>query len=367
MRGQKDFAFDILALPNEVLDRVFCYFNDESLLNLSHVCTRFTSIAFRAFAKKYLNKNYEISGIRKTYRGFHCAILNKFGSVLTGIFIYKYDLIYDDICLMNLMVENCMRLKKLQLIDVSINLERLFLHLNNLTYCSFNGISVDENDVRWSSFYLPHLKHLDIRFKGDLKYANFAEFLGKNGQIEVLFIDTKINVLNLIDSRLKKLRSLKIVHYPTIGQTVEPLSSLESLEISSINPSGLLGVFEMCCKNLSHLKLISQHQKHLDDSTLETICSLKSLKSLNILYASISIDQIVRIKEHLPHLTFLHVEMNANDELIEHVLLILSSFRFLENLEIQFDAITCPKKINYNFHIRYLATIGKSRDVELHL
>lgn len=373
-KQQEQSVFNFLALPNEIIERIFLNFNDDTLLTLSQVCTRFNSIVTNVFGKKYANRNYEISGIRRRCRGFHRAILNKFGSTFKSIFIYKYDLINIDKCLMKLIQTKCTTLKKLELNDVSINLEKLFSHRNDLTYCSFNGITLDEDDTKWFRYHLPNLMHFEIRFKNDIKYVHLMEFFKINTQIEVLYIDTKMDALNIINNYLPNLRSLKIVDYLRINHTNRDMfisfESLESFEILSVDPSNSLQTIERCCKQLKYLTIIYQCQKPLDDNTLRIINMLNCLQSLVILYGSVSNEQIRQIGQHLPQLSELQIQINEQvnlNKLIDNILLILSLFPNLDKLMIRLNAIECPNGVNYDFHTQYLAAIGNNRDVNIRL
>lgn len=370
---------NLMSFPNELLVRIFRHFDDRLLLTASHVCRTFIGISTKAFEHKYANRRYEISGLRNAQRGLHQAILYKFGSKLSSIFIYKYDLIHRDRHIMDLIVQNCIAITKFELIDVSIDLAELFAHAPNLTFCSLNGVIVDENS-NWQMYSLSRLKHLEIRFKYDLELVSITEFLNRNKQIETLAIDTELNLLPIISERLNRLKDFKIVDYGQIGQVhrvsgsssthtpVVHLDALVSLEIFSDDPNPMLHYIRNGCKNLEQLIVVFKNQTKLDKSILLAIGPFERLTSLKIFYAEITMNQIRLLEPRLPHLKTLHVEMFACTELTDNILWILSAFKTLINLEIQLDSVHCPNGWNYDFHQRFLAAIGDERsDVKLNL
>lgn len=363
--------------PIELLERIFENFDDKNLLQVSHVCRSFIVIASKAFERKYAHRRYEMSGLRNAQRGLHRAILHKFGSKLTSIFIYKYDLINRDRHMMDLIVQNCASLTKFELIDVSIDLAEFFSHAQNLRFCSLNGVVVDEN-CNWQMYSLPRLKHLEIRFKYELELAAITEFLNRNRQIETLAIDTEHNLLPIIGKRLNHLKDFKIVDYGQITvadatasnsmDAVVNLNSLQSLEIFSDDPDPMLRYIQNGCKNLEQLIIVHKNQTKLDKSILLAIGPFERLTTLKIFYAEITMNQIKLLEPRLPRLKSLHIEMLTSTELAENILWISSAFKELSNLEVQLDSIHCPNGWNYNFHQRFLMAIGNERnDVKLNL
>lgn len=370
--------------PNELLERIFENFDDRNLLHVSHVCRSFIVIATKAFERKYAKRRYEMSGLRNAQHGLHRAILHKFGSKLTSIFIYKYDLINRDRHIMDLIVQNCTSLTKFELIDVSIDLAEFFSHAQNLAFCSLNGVVVDEN-CNWQVYSLPRLKHLEIRFKYELEMAAITEFLNQNRQIETLAIDTEHNLLPTIGKRLHRLKDFKIVDYGQITvadassaaavatasnstDAIVNLNQLESLEIFSDDPDPMLRYIQNGCKNLEQLIIVFKNQTKLDKSILLAIGPFERLTTLKIFYAEITMNQIKLLEPRLPHLKSLHIEMFTSNELAENILWISSAFKKLTNLEVQLDSVHCPNGWNYNFHQRFLMAIGNERnDVKLNL
>lgn len=374
---------NLTNFPNELLERIFLHFDDKNLLNVSHVCRSFIVIAMKAFERKYAKRRYEMSGLRNAQRGLHRAILHKFGSKLTSIFIYKYDLINRDRHMMDLIVQNCTSLTKFELIDVSIDLGEFFSHAQNLTFCSLNGVVVDEN-CNWQIYSLPRLKHLEIRFKYELEIAAITEFLNRNRQIVTLAIDSEHNLLPIIAKRLNRLKDFKIVDYgqitvadattaaaatiATATDAIVNLNSLQSLEIFSDDPDPMLRYIQNGCKNLEQLIVVFKNQTKLDKSILLAMSPFERLTTLKIFYAEITMNQIKLLEPRLSHLKSLHIEMFTSNELAENILWISSAFKKLINLEIQLDSVHCPNGWNYNFHQRFLMAIGNERnDVKLNL
>lgn len=374
---------NLTKFPIELLERIFEHFDDKNLLHVSHVCRSFIVIAAKVFERKYARRRYEMSGLRNAQRGLHRAILHKFGSKLTSIFIYKYDLIHRDRHVMELIVHNCASLTKFELIDVSIDLAELFSRAQNLTFCSLNGVVVDEN-CNWQIYSLPRLKHFEIRFKYELEMAAITEFLNRNRQIETLAIDTEHNLLPVIGKRLNRLKDFKIVDYgqitvadattataATAGSSTEAivnLNSLQSLEIFSDDPDPMLRYIQNGCRNLGQLIVVFKNQTKLDKSILLAMSPFERLTTLKIFYAEITMNQIKLLEPRLPHLKSLHIEMFTSNELAENILWISSAFKRLTNLEVQLDSVHCPNGWNYNFHQRFLMAIGNERiDVKLNL
>lgn len=378
--SEQNTITNLMNLPNELLDKIFDYFDDKNLLLASHVCRSFIVIAKRAFQRKYANRRYEMSGIRNDRRGLHRAILHNFGSKVTHLFIYKYDFVNCDRHIMNLIVQNCTNIIKFELIGVSIDLAEFFSHAPNLTFCSLNGVIVDEKND-WKIIALPRLKHFEIRFKYKLQMASIAEFLNRNRQIETLAIDTEHNLLPIIGKRLNRLRDFKIVDYgqitvadasaATVSNSTDAiinLNALESLEIFSDDPELMLRYIQTGCKNLQQLIIVFKNQTKLEQSILLAIGPFERLTALKILYAKITMSQIKLLASHLPHLKSLHIEMFTGCELAENILWISSAFKKLTNLEIQLDSVHCPNGWNYNFHQRFLRAIGNERvDLKLNL
>lgn len=94
-------------MPTEILEHILMHLDGEHLLNASHVCKLFASVAETAFARKYSNKCYQIS--KKSENSFHKIMLSKYGEKLRRLQIIEND----DEDLLDLVEQKCYNLKSI--------------------------------------------------------------------------------------------------------------------------------------------------------------------------------------------------------------------------------------------------------------
>lgn len=364
-KHQNDDAHSLVTMAPEILQRIFSNFNDETLLMASHVCTLFASLAKKAFKRKYARKKYIISPKTRVNCGFHRVILNRFGEGLEAVVIFKYNLISSDHCLMDSLTRNCHNIRKLELLSVSIDLAELFSHLPDLSYCSLNGGTI-QNET-WARHHMARLNHFEIGNVSGLKYDHLKEFFNNNKQIEILSVDVSgFDVLLVIHNRLKMLKKMKMRNYAwSTDLEAINLCSLESLELYGHVFTHELHLIKNGQNKLKNLTIVFMWNSPLRDSTLTAICSFNELTSLKILYAEIKVNQVKLIGQNLPNLASFHFHLDFGEELEDDIFAVLAMFPALTSLVIVLE-ISCSEKFNYDFHTRFQAVINRP-DVQLNL
>lgn len=170
-------------MPTEILEHILMHLDGEHLLNASHVCKLFASVAETAFARKYSNKCYQIS--KKSENSFHKIMLSKYGEKLRRLQIIEND----DEDLLDLVEQKCYNLKSI----------------------TISGVP--------KMIMLKDLKEASLRGIRNLNRKTFAEFINNNRQLEVLDIrNIKIDLLNILDGRLNMLKSLRYESYTSVAR-----------------------------------------------------------------------------------------------------------------------------------------------------
>lgn len=365
-KHQIDDAHSLTAMAPEILQRIFSYFNDDTLLRSSHVCKLFASLAKMTFKRKYAKQQYIVSPKNKVNRGFHKVILNRFGEGLQAIAIYKYNLFFNGKFLMDSLIWNCHNIRKLELLKVTIDLAEIFLHLPDLSYCSINRSTLESET--WSKYHLAQLSHFEIGHMAGLKCDQLKEFLNNNAQIQILSVDVyDFDVLPIIHNHLNMLKILKMSEYAYPTDLVAlNLCSLESLELCGHGSTHQLYLFKNGHNNLKHLTLVFMKHSWLHDFTVTAICSFNELINLKILYGTITADQMKLIGQSMPNLASLHFHLDSRKTVIADIFAVLEAFPALTSLVIVLNKILSPKLFNYDFLTRFQAVINRP-NVKLNL
>lgn len=182
-------------MPVEILEHILVHLDDKSLLRASHVCKSFAAAAQLAFAQKYSNEYYNISGHEKP---FQKVMLQKFGSFLRRITTFYTDQEMDD-----LITVNCICLKEAQ-------------------------ISYAPNMIQLSGLDEVSLENVD-----NLDQATFTEFLTQNQQLKTLTLDDDYcDLVVLLDRRLTRLNKLEYIRLTEVPMDLWPvkINSLEELK-----------------------------------------------------------------------------------------------------------------------------------------
>lgn len=129
----------LFDMPTEVLDCIFGYLDDETLLAVLRTCKRFQPVANRAFEQKYSNQMYKITNMEDIhYQQMHRSILLNFGAKLPNIEITDTDLTDESQWLLDVLKENNTTLKQLKLTnlyeDADINFGDVLRFFPNITH-----------------------------------------------------------------------------------------------------------------------------------------------------------------------------------------------------------------------------------------
>lgn len=180
---QPNEQINLSQMPVEILERILIYLDNKQLLNASHVCKLFASVAENAFAQKYSKNVYYLDRFSKREISllFHEVMLNKYGGKMRNI-----DLSDKNESINRLIERKCCNLESFDVNDISnipnlSGLKRMSLCHNLYGNCGWDG-------------------------------EQFTKFINNNKQLECLELSfLGFDVMDILDDQLNMLKYLSYV------------------------------------------------------------------------------------------------------------------------------------------------------------
>lgn len=338
----------LLDIPIEILVQILIYLENEDLLDASHVCKLFASAAGTAFAQKYSKIFYEIDFMlvrffedtKANALSFHKVMVNKYGEKMRMMSING-----DEGGLLDLIEQKCCSLIKVELIEVPMII-------------SFKN-----------------LKEIRLRQIQNLNSQTFTEFINANDQLEILKLEAiEVDLLHVLNGQLNRLKHLTYVRETSFVTDLPEirLNSLETLESNLPIANDYARLLQaMHCNPIKELDL--WYYSVSFDGVINEICSIKTLRSLQIQNCSITTEQMRKLAKHLPHLTKLRSAMIPSQSNAESsIMSVLSIFPKLTKLSIALNDndfqrfLIDFKKSMYNFHARFANTNTEIEMIKKH-
>lgn len=193
-----DEEFQLLDFAEEILIRIFGFFDDFTLIKSTKVCRRFKTIAEVAAQDKYNGNHehnyYQLKGYADDsvdQRIQHQPFFKTFTNQIKAVKISFYHReVHSDNWMVGLVVEYCPNLLKLILghpanrsykWNVS-RLEEIISRLLQLRCLKLNNINL--NDSMWSECSCPSLTEIVFNYVDILDLQTLQHFLGNNLQLE---------------------------------------------------------------------------------------------------------------------------------------------------------------------------------------
>lgn len=331
----------LCEMPVEILVKILIHLDFESLLRASHVCQLFASVAETAFEKKNANIPFRINHCNdKKPKHFYMAVLNKYGDKMRKLDI-DFDGLDDDV--FHLLGAIWGNLKCCWLQDAP-----MLPPLNNLTEAIFD---VSSNGVALN-----------------LSRQSFSEFISNNQQLEHLDLGIDVDLLDILDGRLDKLKSLSLSILSKSNTPIDlpkiRLNSLKTLQFSKVSYQASILRAMQCNENIREIWRYKYcKEKSEEDEVIDEICKFKALRTLEFwsLYEVIPSDQLEKLVKHLPDLTELRMSSGEDEPFPENVIRsVLEMFPKLTKLTIELETLEFfnqflneVKKSDSDFHARF--------------
>lgn len=276
-------------MPKEILEEILIYLDDKSLLNASHVCKLFASVAETAFARKYSKEYYGINGSLIDTE-FGKVMVNKYGGKMQHI-----EIIGGDEELYHLVEQKCGNLKSLFLDDVS----RMIM--------------------------LKDLKEVYLGFVRNLDHETLAEFFNDNRQLETLELvdQPEIDLTDILDGRLNVLKELELCRIRNITglPQIIRIDSLKTLWLGLENSESYVRILRaLNCNKIKTLILDYDDDQDEGADVITEICKFKTLVSLDLSPYHITSDEVKKLATHLPDLAEIDTGMTKDESNPENMI-----------------------------------------------
>lgn len=357
---------NLLDFPNEVLLRIFKQLNDTNLLDMSHVCIRFKTIAKETFAKKYNGTTkFKYFKVRDTdSEGTYRPFFEQFGDKMTALQLI-FDLV-DQSTIKNwiykLIKAYCSNVTHIIITTMCsvFDVTKIFDLMPSMVSLSFTESLFAFDD--WSMRHYPQLISFKARQTAFLNDTVLCRFINNNPQLQHFHLECCArlrNPLQILNGKLKQLRSL--VWKPDNMNTnefddivFEELKSL-TITVSETTAQNVLAAFGRGCKQIERLEVFKQVPHRIrrnSDEEMESIDpnrfriqhaqvigTFKQLTSLRLSGFNFNIDCIRILIEHLPALMALSIERERvflfMDSIShEDILLMFNSWKHLKSISI---------------------------------